>query len=244
MGKYLDKFKGGVNKVDKKLSELEDKKEKNIRNSQRETIGQDNFDEFNEFGDLDEFDMNRGQDNNFNDPFFDEVGSPKSQKSESFHHFILDNKYEDLEWTIRGYKKIWNKDNKEWITVRKKEHCFTDEEAEEILRTAQTHLATDIKLARMSYDAFSGMMNLLYDEIVRVFRRIAEYNYGRYGSYDKQGKMKSDNMKICVELYNRIWANYSRAIGAAENKATHDSVKGQESLQNTDRELIGKRRYS
>jgi len=39
----------------------------------------------------------------------------------------------------------------------------------------------------------------------------------------------------------RIQANYSRSIGGQENKFTHDSVKGQESLQQTDRDLSDRR---
>ena len=75
------------------------------------------------------------------------VGIQPAQKPESFHHFILENKYQDLEKSIRGYKDVYNKNTREWETKRKETHCFTDEEAEEILRTAQSLLATDIKLS-------------------------------------------------------------------------------------------------
>ncbi len=115
-------------------------------------------------------------------------------------------------------------------------HCFTDEEAEDILRTAQSHLATDIKLGRISKDTFGDYMDALYKQLTLLFWRIADYKYGRYGSFEIQGAMKSQNLKIFLELWTRIQMNYSRAIGAAENKATHDSVRGQESLQSGDRD--------
>jgi hypothetical protein len=81
------------------------------------------------------------------------------------------------------------------------------------------------------------MMDLLFEHLENQFYRIAEYRYGRYGDYETQGKMKDMNMNILTQVYNNIWANYSRAIGGSENRATHESVKGQESLQNTDRDL-------
>lgn len=162
---------------------------------------------------------------------YDEVGALPAQKPESFHHFILDNQYRDLERSIRGFKDIWDKEQNKYITVRKKDHCFTDEEAEDILRTAQAHLATDIKLGRINPEVFGEMMNMIYMEISFLFESIAEYRYGRYGSYEKQAEMKLQNHKIFLELMSRIQANYSRSIGGAEVKLTHDSVKGQESLQ-------------
>lgn len=241
MGKYLDKFKKGFKNVDKRLSDLENEKDRDNSNNNLEDS--DNFDEFR---DLNNFDGkgNNPRMNNIDDPFFDEVGSPKSQKPESFHHFILDNQYRDLERSIRGFKDIWNKDTKEWVTVRKKEHCFTDEESEEILRTAQSHLATDIKLGFINLNSYPLLMDAIYQEVAFLFESIAEYRYGRYGSYEKQYEMKLQNHKIFLELFTRIQMNYSRAIQGKENQLTHDSVKGQESLQNSDRDMFGKRRYS
>jgi Sec-independent protein translocase protein TatA len=229
MGKYLDKFKQGVKKVDKKFSNL------NSDNQEEEDyFNDDNFED----------ERYRVNNDDYDDPFFDEVGSPKSQKPESFHHFILDNQYRDLERSIRGFKDVWNKDTKEWVTVRKKEHCFTDEESEEILRTAQSHLATDIKLGFISLNSYPLLMDAIYQEVAFLFESIAEYRYGRYGSYEKQYEMKLQNHKIFLELFTRIQMNYSRAIQGKENVLTHDSVKGQESLQNTDRDRFEKRRYS
>ena len=178
----------------------------------------------------------------FND-FDDPVAIQPGQKPESFHHFILENQYKDLERSIRGFKDVFDKDINDWVLKRKKEHCFTDEEAEDILRTAQSHLATDIKLGRISKDTFGDYMDALYKQLTLVFERIAEYKYGRYNTFndaktklikvnfETQGAMKSMNLKIFLELWTRIQMNYSRAIGAAENIATHGSVKGQESLQ-------------
>jgi len=170
----------------------------------------------------------------FDDDFDDRVSIQPAQKPESFHHFILENQYKDLERSIRGFKDVFDKDTQSWQLKRKSEHCFTDEEAEDILRTAQSHLATDIKLGRISKDTFGDYMDALYKQLTLIFERIAEYKYGRYGSYEIQGAMKSQNLKIFLELWTRIQMNYSRAIGAAENMATHQSVKGQESLQNSE----------
>ncbi len=111
-----------------------------------------------------------------------------------------------------------------------------------IVRMAQSHLSTDIKLSRIKIDSFGLLMNALYKQMEYLFERIAEYNYGRYGGYDIQGDMKAQNLKIFNDLWNRIQANYSRAIDASENKATHQSVRGQESLQGGDRDYNDRNR--
>ncbi len=230
MGKYLKKFRagvqGGIKKVDKLIKDA----------TTDRSPSTEGFSEI--FGD-------DSQKNNSPDDDFDyDVGVQPSQKPESFHHFILENQYKDLERSIRGFKDLYDKKTNKWVTKRKDEHCFTDEEAEEILRTAQSHLATDIKLGFISKDAFPLMMDAIYKEIAFLFESIAEYRYGRYNeikdgklfdlNYEKQYKMKLQNHKIFLELFTRIQANYSRAIQGQENKYTHESVKGQESLQSSD----------
>lgn len=247
MGKYLDKFKEKASKgfyeIDKNLSKFQNKSDRSID------------EEYNEEIQLDE------SQNYYNDNFdnFDDVGIQPAQRPESFHYFILENQYKDLERSIRGFKDVFDKTTQTWVTKRKELHCFTDEEAEGILRMAQSHLATDIKLASMSPEVFGKMMTLLFEQLENYFYRIAEYRYGRYNkftkdgklisiNYDIQGKMKDENKKILIELYNRIWANYSRAIGGKENKYTHDSVRAQESLQQIDNDMyddnkFNKRRY-
>lgn len=227
MGKFLDKFKNGVDKVEQKLE--------NTKPKQKYNEGAF-YDE-----ELDDDENNKKIDSSLNDPLdnqfnnFTDVGITPSQKPESFHHFILENQYKDLERSIRGFKEVYNKDTQEWETKRKSEHCFTDEEAEEILRTAQSHLATDIKLGFINKEIFGLMMQTIYDQLEFLFESIAEYRYGRYGDGEKQYQMKLQNMKIFLELFTRIQANYSRSIQGTENKYTHDSVRGQESLQNTSR---------
>ena len=191
-----------------------------------------------------------GEDYSNSDQYDDDygVGIQPSQKPESFHHFILENQYKDLEKSIRGYKDVYNKTIREWETKRKEAHCFTDEEAEEILRTAQSHLATDIKLSFINKEVFGDMMMAIYKRLDGLFYAIAEYRYGRYNKFNKDTKklikvnyniqynMKLQNQKIFLELWTRVQANYSRAIQGAENKATHQSVRGQESLQGGDRD--------
>jgi len=228
MGRYLDKFKKSAVKVDRKIAEMSRDKTPPKKfgafandNDDKEDMG--SYDEFPE-------EYAEDMDNDFNDRF-DDMSIQPAQRPESFHHFILENQYKDLERSIRGFKDIFDKETQQWKTIRKKEHCFTDEESEEILRTAQSHLATDIKLGRINKEVFGELMNAIYEEIAFLFESIAEYRYGRYGSYEKQYEMKLQNHKIFLELFTRIEANYSRAIGGMENKYTHDSVKGQESLQ-------------
>ena len=75
----------------------------------------------------------------------------------------------------------------------------------------------------------------IYKELAFLFESIAEYRYGRYGDEEKQYQMKLQNHKIFLELFTRVQANYSRSIQGTENKATHNSVRGQESLQSSDR---------
>jgi hypothetical protein len=157
------------------------------------------------------------------------MGIKIAQKPESFYHFILENQYQDLEKLIRGYKDVLNRD-KQWIIVQKEDHCFTEEESEEIVRTAQAHLSTDIKLGFFTEEEFKIFMLALVKEFAAQFRSIAETRYGRYGSYKKQMRMKELNLTIYTALMARIKANYSRAIKGSENRMTHDSTKAQESL--------------
>lgn len=227
MGRFLDRFRNfGRGK--------QPQPPQNIRQNAPKQAIRDGDDDF--LSDDELFGLN-------DSPIYDEVGSLPSQKPESFHHFILDNQYRDLERSIRGFKDVWDKTQNKYITIRKQEHCFTDEEAEDILRTAQAHLATDIKLGRINQDVFGEMMNMIYMEISFLFESIAEYRYGRYGNYEKQAEMKLQNHKIFLELMSRIQANYSRSIGGAENKLTHDSVKGQESLQQPYRDFSKNKGY-
>lgn len=182
------------------------------------------------------------QDDYFNDNFYDDpyYGDDNynlypAQKPESFHFFILENQYQDLERLIRGVKDVWDKDKEKWLIKRKAEHCFTDEESEEIVRTAQSHLSSDIKLAVFSREEYPIMMNSIYQQIWILFKEIMDYRFGRFGDVTKQLKMKQQAINIFQVLMMRIKANYSRAIEGRENKETHNSVKGQESLQQTDR---------
>lgn len=248
MARFLERFKSGTKAIDKGVNNLaqqrRDKPRKvsrKIVEQRQQTIGQNIYGEEEEVIEDD-----------FNDPVDDydagndfyDANIQKAQKPESFHHFILDNKFQSNEKSIRGYKDVYNKETDKWEVKRKAIHCFTDEEAESIVRMAQAHLGTDIKLAHMSLEAFGHMMNLIYDEFERFFSRIMEYRYGRYGSYELQSKMKDENLKILVELYNCVWANYSRAIGGSENKLTHDSVKSQESLQQSGQDDDMRRGYT
>lgn len=250
MGRYLDKIKG-AGRTGKKLSVSTGRKidkfasrESNVRNrindgkirEQRSEYMDDNAEDFEEdFEDDDEQD--------FND-FNDDVHVQKSQKPESFHHFLLENKYKDLEKNIRGYKDVYNKETDKWEVKRKKNHCFTDEESENILRTAQSHLSTDIKLTFYSKETFGTRFLAVYDEIEKQFKRIMEYQYGRYGDERTQGEMKAQAVKIFVDLITRIEANYLMARGGMENKRTHESVNSQESLQGGNDDIMDNRRYS
>lgn len=243
MAKYLKKFMRGAQIINKKIKKATTDSSPSTEGFSDE-FGEDTFGE-------DNFGENQNKDYNNYD-----IGIQPSQKPESFHHFILENQYKDLERSIRGFKDLYNKDTNQWETKRKAEHCFTDEEAEDILRTAQSHLATDIKLSYVSKEAFPLLMDAIYQEIAFLFESIAEYRYGRYNTlnkekdelievnFEKQYKMKLQNHKIFLELFTRIQANYSRAIQGQENKATHDSVNGQESLQPTGSDERMYRRYS
>ncbi len=237
MGKFLDRIKGAATDVDNKVNEVVQKRRDKrqvfaggkIVEKERVGMGE---------GMYDDSEDDISEDNNYDEPDYNDnydIGIQPAQKPESFHHFILENQYKDLERSIRGFKDVYNKDTRTWETKRKKEHCFTDEEAEEILRTTQSHLSTDIKLSFINKEVFGEMMMAIYKQLDYLFYSISEYRYGRYGEPEKQYNMKLQNRKIFLELWTRVQANYSRAIQGSENQATHDSVKGQESLQNSDR---------
>lgn len=215
MGKFLDKFKSKKSSVEDKINNL-DKNKKN-----------DEDDIFSSF-------------NNFEDEY---PIQQQAQKPESFHRWVLDNQYRDLERSIRGIKDIWDKKQQKFISIRKKNHCFTEEEAEDIIRTAESHLSSDIKLSYIQKDTFGDYMVGLYKQFLFLFRSIAEYRYGRYGDENTQYEMKTQNLKILIELWTRIQANYSRAINGLENKYTHDTIRGQESLNNSGNDIFGEKRY-
>ena len=238
MGKWLDKFKGVGNTVDKHAQDAYNKRQNNPK------INHNKFQQNNDriTPDVDKMPEDDIVDEKFDDyglgyGGYDEVGIQQAQKPESFHHFILENQYKDLEMDIRGYKDVYDKDERKWRTVRKKSHCFTDEEAEEILRTAQSHLSTDVKLGHIKKEVFGLYMDAIFKQLEFLFESIAENEYGRYGGYDEQYRMKRQNLKIFLDLWTRIQMNYSRAIEGRENVSTHGSVKGQESLQNVDGDL-------
>lgn len=186
---------------------------------------------------LDDFDRYDEGGFDFNDKYngYDDINLMPAQKSESFHFFILENQYRDLERAIRGVKDVWDKDKEKWVIKKKANHCFTDEESEEIVRTAQSHLSTDIKLGILSRDEYPILLNAIYDQLWVFFKSIMEYRFARHGNFTKQMEMKQQAANIFNTLMMRIKVNYSRALEGRENKATHDSVKGQESLQQTER---------
>lgn len=261
MGIFLNKFRQGTKKAGESIEKLENsdklKPKEHINNRRFHKRESHETDAYGTGEDLDFKDDFKDDDfkDYREDRFEEEVGVQQSQKPESFHHFILLPKHEDLEEDIRGYKKVYDKETRDWKTVRKKEHCFTDEEAEDILRTAQTHLSADIKLGFIKMEVFGDYMNSLYKQIANLFESIAEYRYGRYNTFDNNGKlikvnfekqynMKLQNKKIFLDLFTRVQANYSRSIGGQENKYTHESVKGQESLQSGERDYSKQRGYS
>jgi hypothetical protein len=156
MGKFINKFKGIMNKIDEKANQdyksntKQRSINKHLKQKTPESISAEMFEGIDEGFD-NPYDLEDPYANtdeiNLNDLDKYGVGIQPAQKPESFHHFILENQYKDLEKSIRGYKDVYNKETREWETKRKESHCFTDEEAEEILRMAQTLLATDIKLS-------------------------------------------------------------------------------------------------
>lgn len=218
MGRFKDKFNAAKEKVADKYDKLITLEEGGIDDDDFKDIGGD-------------FDDDKFPEDNY------DVGIQPAQKPESFHHFLLENQYKDLELSIRGYKQVFNKKTNKWETKRNAIHCFNDEEAEHILRTAQTHLSPDIKLSYISKSTFPIMMLTLKEQLEEYFYNIADYKYGRYGNSKTQFFMKQDNHNIFVMLMSRIQANYSRAIQGQENKHTHNAVKGQESLNNSGSDL-------
>jgi len=249
LGKFLDRFKSGSNKINENFSGYLEKKNNNSGLYNSKNINSNNKQGMGDLVNMNESDfMDDDFNDNYNDfndgmnPYNDYVGIQPAQKPESFHHFILENQYKDLERSIRGLKDIWDKDTQTWKTKRKEIHCFTDEEAEDILRTAQSHLATDVKLGFIKVEIFGDYMDAIYKELAFLFESIAEYRYGRYGDFETQYKMKLQNQKIFLELFTRVQANYSRAIQGSENKATHGSVRGQESLQSGERDMFRQNR--
>jgi len=251
MGKLFNKFKQNSKKVSrlaqtsgKKIDRFANKqlnKDKRwndgkIRQKKDKLIGEnpEDFEEdpfYDDYNDTDNY-----------DPYMDNIQVP--QKPASFHHYILEPKYQDLEKSVKGYKDVFHKEKQAWEVKRKKIHCFTDEEAEEILRTAQSHLATDIKLTFYSKETFGIRFLAVYEKMEFLFKRIMEYRYGRYGTPKRQGEMKEQALKIFVELITRIEANYLRALQGMENKLTHESVKSQESLQGDGSEGLNNRGYT
>lgn len=220
-------FKSLESKAKSNLGKLQDNKpyvnEAKLKRKNDNNLNYDIEDDFKDDENLEE---------DYNDKSYGDEYShlQPSQKPESFHFFILENQYQDLERMIRGVKDVFDKEKNEWRIKRKKVHCFTDEEAEDIVRTAQSHLSPDIKLAYFSKEEYPIILNGIYEQMYLMFKSIMEYRFGRFGDVTEQYKMKQQAVNIFNALMMRIKANYSRAIMGSENKATHQSVKGQESL--------------
>lgn len=239
---FVDKAKNKLDEVQNPKEQINNKrfKDPNSKYNQQDQKNQEDFNNSykknnkrrNEDQYLDPFSDDFFDNQNFND---DPVSLYPAQRPESFHFFILENQYQDLERAIRGVKDVWDKENQKWVIKRKKEHCFTDEESEEIVRTAQSHLSSDIKLAIFNTQEYPILLDLIYNQLWVLFKSIMDYRFGRFGNQTKQLEMKQQAVNIFTMLTMRIKANYSRAIGGRENSATHDSVKGQESLNQTDR---------
>ena len=111
MGKFIDKFKGAAQKVEEganktyKSSDKQRNVGSKLRSRPRESISSDIYEGADEFYEgLEDYDDD-----------YDKygVGIQPAQKSESFHHFILQNQYQDLEKSIRGYKDVYNKEQTE-----------------------------------------------------------------------------------------------------------------------------------
>jgi hypothetical protein len=254
MGKLFDKFK---KKAEDKIVKMKSPNEQvNKQRFKEQKEPQSDYENIPEMEDIDNIDPNQdpevytdpetgeqfsvGDDMNPRQDFYNEpMNLYPSQKPESFHFFILENQYQDLERAIRGVKDVWDKDKNAFVIKRKSEHCFTDEESEDIVRTAQTHLSSDIKLAIFNLNEYPILLDGIYQQLWIMFKEIMDYRFGRFGNVTKQARMKQQAMNIFNMLMMRIKANYSRAVGGAENKATHDSVKGQESLQQTERRYRG-----
>lgn len=242
---FVDKAKNKLNDIQNPKEQINTKRFKDPNNkdnqndlieSSKEDLTHKNFKNNRKNRYLDPFSDDFYDDSNFNE---DPVSLYPAQRPESFHFFILENQYQDLERAIRGVKDVWDKENQKWVIKRKKEHCFTDEESEEIVRTAQSHLSSDIKLAIFNSQEYPILLDLIYNQLWVLFKSIMDYRFGRFGNQTKQLEMKQQAVNIFTMLTMRIKANYSRAIGGRENSATHDSVKGQESLNQT-----GKTGYS
>jgi len=170
---------------------------------------------------------------NLGDDSLDDYKLRPAQKPESFHRFILENEYTELEREIRGLKDVWSKELNKYVTKKADNHCFTNEEAEFIVRMAQTHLTTTIKLGIMTREQFDIKLMAIYSQVERHFREISEYRFGRFGGLHAQQEMKNKAFAIFTSIMSNIFQNYSRSVEGMENKATHDSVRGQESLQQT-----------
>lgn len=237
MGKFLDNFHKSTEKAEKVIKKVEA-----MNDNKRVPKKDDLWNDFENYNDP-ITNPEKGKDI-LTDPFANEFPlMQQSQKPESFHRFILENQYLDLERSIRGIKDIFDSKEQKWRSIKKEIHCFTEEEAENILRIAQSHLSSDIKLSIIPKETFGDYLIGLFMQFQFLFRSIAEYRYGRYGSIENQRKMKELNLKILIELWTRIQANYSRAIEGRENRYTHDNIKGQESLNNSGNPLNSMRYF-
>lgn len=233
--KFKEKAEKNFNKIEKRAENI---KREDRDNYNREMFkGKKDLDKNNNFNEvLDDFEEDFNEDFDKNRSYEDEYSNLQpSQKSESFHFFILENQYRDLERMIRGVKDVWDNKGERWRIKKKDRHCFTDEEAEDILRTAQSHLSPDIKLAIFHKEEYPIILTSIFEQLYVMFKSVMEYKFGRFGNITEQYKMKQQAVNIFMALTMRIKANYSRAIMGSENKATHQSVKGQESLHSNER---------
>lgn len=178
-------------------------------------------------------------------PVYDSSG----KLSEKAITFILDNRYEDLEFAIRGVKKIWK--NNEFKFIKKERHCYSEEVIENILSKLQGWLSIDVKLASFGSSSFTLFMcggiykgeevDGLLDLIVDYFQEITIIEVPKFKKFidgiktpypnseelsdEEVYMLMRESAEICNLVRVRVYAIFSRAVGGQENKQTHGSIK-------------------
>jgi hypothetical protein len=196
--------------------------------------------------------------NNFNSdsnrkeyPIYDSGG----KMSDKVIALVLDNRYEDLEFAIRGVKKIWvpkkGEDGGEFKYVKKDRHCYSEEVIENILSKLQGWLSIDIKMANFNRNSFhlfmaggiykgeevDGLLDIIVDyfeEITRIevpkFKRFVDGVSKLYKNDDELTDeevymLMRESAEICNVVRVRVYSVFSRAVGGEENKSTHGNMK-------------------
>lgn len=143
--------------------------------------------------------------------------------NKGYFNLILESDHKDIEWVVKGLRKVGKRNVKtghvRTVIERNPKHFLTEDGAEDILMEIRGHLASDIKLGRLTQNEFLRVQEIIRRSFINYIRN----NMEKLGM-DTEAKQRKAAPLIVLVL-NRIRAVYSRSIEGRENEKSHGDIK-------------------